>query len=246
MAGVWPEERVGLPLMAQRWRAVTFLHWPLEPAVVQALLPDGLVVDTFDGAAWVSLTPFAIERARPLLVPPVPRVSTFPETNLRTYVVGPDGRDGLWFFTLEADSAATVTGAMPLGLPYRWAAMELQRDAQRISYRSRRRRTPKIGHRIVVEPSRHPVAEDDARCAWLTGRWRAWTRVGPRFAAFPAEHERWNLVHATVVTLEENLSVAAGLPRLGDEPLVHFSAGVSARLGWPRLVPVGAVASRRT
>jgi pimeloyl-ACP methyl ester carboxylesterase len=29
-------------------------------------------------------------------------VRRFPETDVRTYVVGPDGREGLWFFSLDA------------------------------------------------------------------------------------------------------------------------------------------------
>ena len=35
------------------WRQVTFLHWPYPAETVQALLPDGLTVETFDGTAWV-------------------------------------------------------------------------------------------------------------------------------------------------------------------------------------------------
>jgi hypothetical protein len=46
------------PVMGQRWEQLTFLHWPYDPADVQRLLPDGLHVDTFGGAAWVGLVPF--------------------------------------------------------------------------------------------------------------------------------------------------------------------------------------------
>ena len=36
-----------------------------------------------------------------------------------TFVRGPDGRDGLWFFSLEADSLGTVVGASTAyGVPY--------------------------------------------------------------------------------------------------------------------------------
>jgi uncharacterized protein len=44
--------------MRQRWARLTFLHWSFDPAAVQRLLPDGLVADTFAGAAWVGLVPF--------------------------------------------------------------------------------------------------------------------------------------------------------------------------------------------
>jgi uncharacterized protein len=105
-------------MLRQRWRDVSFLHWPFDPGVVQALLPAGLHVDTFDGTTWVSLTRFSADATRPLAMPPLPGVSWFPETNLRTYVIGPDGRDGLLFFTLEPDSLLTVAVARTLlGVP---------------------------------------------------------------------------------------------------------------------------------
>ena len=37
--------------MRQRWERLTFLHWPFEAAHVQRLLPGGLEIETFDGAA---------------------------------------------------------------------------------------------------------------------------------------------------------------------------------------------------
>ena len=36
-------------VMLQGWHDLTALHWRYEPAEVQALLPEGFVVDTFDG-----------------------------------------------------------------------------------------------------------------------------------------------------------------------------------------------------
>ena len=122
MAGREQEEKVRRPATIQRWRALTFLHWRYEPASVQRLLPAGLEVDTWDGSAWVSLTPFLMVDIQIADLPPVPMLSTFPETNLRTYVRGPDGRDGLWFLSLEADSLAArpccsqpLRRALPLG-----------------------------------------------------------------------------------------------------------------------------------
>ena len=69
--------------MSQTWRRLTFLHWPYEPALVQPLLPPGLVLDTFDSSAWIGLVPFEICNLR--------AIPHFPETNVRTYVIGPDG-----------------------------------------------------------------------------------------------------------------------------------------------------------
>ncbi|HYZ36736.1 MAG TPA: DUF2071 domain-containing protein, partial [Pseudonocardiaceae bacterium] len=64
MVGAFPEERVHWPVAHQRWRKLTFLHWPYDPAQVQRLLPAELEVHTHDGLAWVGLTPFLLSDFR--------------------------------------------------------------------------------------------------------------------------------------------------------------------------------------
>ena len=70
---------------------------------------------------------------------------------------------------------------------------------------------------------------------WLTGRWRGWARVAGRLAEVPVEHQPWPLWRADVVQLEESLLQSVGLPSPSDPPVVHYSPGVDARLGLPRL-----------
>ena len=97
--------------MYQTWRWLSFLHWSYQPEVLQRLLPDGLRPHTFDGRAWVGLTPFLLQDQRTPAAPALPWFTSFPETNLRTYVVGPDGREGLWFFSLDAARLEPVLAA---------------------------------------------------------------------------------------------------------------------------------------
>lgn len=233
MAGATPEEHVRVPLLLQEWRDVTFLHWHYAPDDLARLLPEGLTPHTFDGAAWVGLTPFRVEGSRAPKLPPIPRISDFPETNLRTYVIGPDGRDGIWFFTLEADSATTtVVARTAFGVPYRWADMSVESTDGTIRYVSARRGAASVGHDISVRAGSSMAprgAEDFAD--WLTGRWRAWTQVAGRLTTVPVEHEPWPLCEAEVTELEESLRADAGLPVTDDEPHVLFSPGVSPRFG---------------
>ena len=89
------------PVMYQRWSELLFLHWRIDVALVAETLPPGLAVDTFDGAAWLGVVPFQMERVRPRFLPALPWLSSFPELNLRTYVVDRRGRPGVWFYSLD-------------------------------------------------------------------------------------------------------------------------------------------------
>ncbi len=109
MGGAAEEQAVRHPVMLQRWATMTFLHWAYDPALVRPLVPGGLDLELFDGAAWVGLAAFEMARVRVPGLPPVPRLSRFPETNLRTYVRGPDG-GGVWFLSLDAASLPVVLG----------------------------------------------------------------------------------------------------------------------------------------
>lgn len=238
MAGRQPEETVNRPVSRQGWDTMTFLHWSFDPAQVQRLVPDEFTVDTWDDRAWVSLTPFRMTDFRLGDLPPLPglrRLSTFPETNVRTYVRGPDGRDGLWFFSLEADSLPLVLGASTVyGVPYQWATMKIT-EGDTVRYRSRRRTGRPVGHDITVRVGAdcpEPSELDD----WLTGRWRAYSRVGDHPGVVPVQHEPWPLAEATVVHLEQTLLEAAGLPEPTEPPLARFSSGVDVRLGLLRRI----------
>ena len=242
MAGAVPEEKVDTPVAQVDWKTLTFLHWRFDPGIVQALLPDRLEVDVIDGYAWVGLTPFVMANFRAGPLPPIPKFSTFPETNLRTYVRGPDGRDGLWFLTLEVASLPTLVGArLGYGVPYHWADMSVDGDGTTITYKSRRRppEDTDVMHDITIRAG-EPFAPDELNELdhVLTGRWRAWTTVANvKLATAAVEHEPWSLYHAEVVQLEETIFTAAGLPLPEGEPLVHYSPGVSVKLGPPQ--PVG-------
>jgi uncharacterized protein len=100
------------PVMRQRWERLTFLHWPFEAAHVQRLLPGGLEIETFDGAAWVGLVPFYMRVATPG-GQRVPWASNFCETNVRTYVRDRAGRSGIWFFSLDASRWARSSPREP-------------------------------------------------------------------------------------------------------------------------------------
>jgi uncharacterized protein YqjF (DUF2071 family) len=127
VSGPVPEEHVRLPVLRQRWRHVLFLHWRYPAEDIALLLPEPLEPDVIDGSAWVSVTPFLVRGATVPPAPVVPRLSTFPETNVRTYVPGPDGVDGLWFLDLEVGNLPTALAGR-LAVPYHHADMSVDVD----------------------------------------------------------------------------------------------------------------------
>lgn len=237
MPGQRPEERIRLPWLYQRWESMTFLHWSYDPTVVQRLLPPGLVVDRFDGRAWIGLTPFVMRDLRLPLLPTMGGWSTYPETNVRTYVRGPDGRDGLWFLSLDTARAPYLL-ARTLGLAYAWSRMAVQSRERTIEYTARRRLPPagRPATRVRIQVGeRLASAELGERDHFLTGRWHAYHAIRGRLLVTSVEHRPWPLWRATITELHDELVAAGGLPAPEGPPLVHFSAGVDVRVGYPGL-----------
>lgn len=129
------QRRVG----TQRWSGLVFAHWEVEPAAVQATLPRGLRVDTFEGRAFVGVVPFFMERVRPVGLPPVPWLSWFLELNVRTYVHDERGVPGVWFYSLDCNQPIAVEIARRcFHLPYQHARMTSEQAGDRVAYRCRR------------------------------------------------------------------------------------------------------------
>jgi uncharacterized protein YqjF (DUF2071 family) len=221
---------VVVPALRTRWLTQTFVHWTFPPEAVQALLPEDLVVDEHDGAAWVGLTPFVMADLRLPGVPSsLPWLPTFAETTLRTYVRRrADGRDGLWFLSIDV-SFPVMLAARAIGAPYHQGTLRVSADGDTVAY-SGSRWWGDASYRLVVRPG-DPVTPTE-RDVWLISRWRAYTRGLGCLWETPVEHEPWPLAAATVEALEETLTTAAGLPEPAGEPVVHFSRGVRhVRLG---------------
>ena len=230
---------VRFEVMHMRWLNLAFLHWRFEPEVVQAHLPDDLTVDTFDGSAWVGLVPFQMEVQLPGGIP-IPREGRFPETNVRTYVRGPDGTPGVWFSSLEAGRlSATAVARATYGLPYFWAAMTAKGDGAESgalwNYRSKRKWPGPRGAQCNVDIEvGDTVPEHSDLERFLTARWGLYSTFLGKTLYAPVHHEPWPLLTATAHRLDEGLMAAAGFTVPDEEPLVHWTPGVNVRIGRPR------------
>lgn len=223
--------------MRQEWRNLAYLHWPHDPAVVQARLPRGLEVDTFQGTAWVGLVPFHMVGIAPRRRPAIPYLGTFPETNVRTYVLGPEG-PGVWFHSLDINRILPVAVARTTyRLPYAFSKMAIERRGDTITYTTRRRWPQPRGARSRVRLRiGDPIDRPNEFEQFLSARWRLYTMLGRHLTVARVEHEPWPLHRAHLLSFVDELVAAVGYPTPRDEPHVLFSPGVSVRVDLPRRV----------
>ena len=224
-------------VMRMRWVDLLFAHWPLEPAALRPLIPAGLELETFDGAAWLGVVPFAMEDVAPRGVPAVPRLSAFPELNVRTYVTH-QGRPGVWFLSLDTTSRLTVFGARRFfHLPYVQAKMAAERDGQAIDYRSQRQdgSAPPATFEARYSPI-GPVslADPGSLEAFLTERRRLFAvDARGRIERTEIRHRPWPLQPASATITRNELPAAHGLTLPDVAPHLRFSARVDVRAWWP-------------
>ena len=216
-------------VMLQRWHEISFFHWSCDPAILKPRLPDGIALDTFDGRAWISLTPFLLCGLRPPLVPRLLGLD-FPETNLRTYVVGAEG-PGIWFFSLDAARRIAVAAARAsYGLPYFWARMRVVIGQTQNEYFSSRR--GRANATIKIEKG-DPILQQSSLDVFLTARFRLYSIWAGLLITAEVQHAPWDLAQVRILQFEENVRRAMGVEFPSKDFVAHFSTGVDARIGRP-------------
>jgi uncharacterized protein YqjF (DUF2071 family) len=228
-----------IPVMRQRWRRLALLHWPVDPTSIARLLPPGLQVDTWDGSAYVGLVPFTVSGARPPLLPPVPGLSSFHELNLRTYVHRQGREPGVWFFSLDAASRAAVSLArLAYKLPYHHARMSLRETPEGTVHYASRRDDAQDGAFSAVYAPAGDAAE--ARAAtlpfFLIERYLLYSWDGGRLRSARVWHRPYPIQPATVASLDQDLTVGAGLGVTGRPPFAHYCHQLDVRIYPPHLV----------
>jgi uncharacterized protein YqjF (DUF2071 family) len=238
-AGRAPQRHVRLPVLRQTWSAVAFLHWRFDRTALLPLVPDAVDVAEADGSAWVSMVLFLTTGSRPP-IPGAPPLPPFAETNLRTYLRTPDGREAIWFLSVEAASTLTSAGGnLVYGVPYHRADASVEVAPSSVRYRSTRVAEP-VGHDIEVATRAHFTSDERTELDdWLTGRWRALSTNGGVPLETMVEHEPWTLRHASVERLEENVLASVGLTRPEAPDVVHTADDVEVRLGPPHPYATG-------
>jgi hypothetical protein len=220
-------------VMGMTWSELLFAHWAVEPSRVERLIPAGLDLDVRDGSAWIGVVPFLMSNVSARCCPRLPKVSRFLELNVRTYV-SRDGKPGVWFFSLDAESPLAVRLARAaFHLPYLNATMSLSRlDTATIAYHSERthRRVPAArfiaNYRAVGDVF---VAEPGSLEYWLTSRYCLYSvdRHGQVYRG-EIDHPPWQLAHAEWSVRENTMGEPLGLDLTG-QPHLLFAQPINVR-----------------
>jgi hypothetical protein len=226
---------------SQRWNDLLLAHWPLPASSLAPLVPSGLLVDTFQGAALLGVMPFWIDRVRVRGVPSLPMAAGFPDLGLRTYVREEQtGRSGVYCLSLDASNLLVVAaGRAFLHLPYHWAEMRMeQRAGREFSFFSRRRfaarpvifraRYRGLGPTAKLAENRPGTLEYflmERDCLFSSNRDGQPIRASLRQVSAPLEEAE--------AEIERNdLASALGIELPRQEPVLHYSRRLAVYV-WP-------------
>jgi uncharacterized protein YqjF (DUF2071 family) len=212
--------------MGQTWRDLLFMHWPVEPERLRPHVPEAIPIDTFDGSAWIGVTPFAVTGARPRLVLPVPGAARFPEVNVRTYATI-DGRPGIWFFSLDTPNPLINEAARrAYRVPYFRSRIAMRKDGDRIRWASQRTQQDAppaalalsyepVGPLFTPEPGSFEQFATERYCLYV---------VDERQQVICADihHPPWPLRRAEADIAHNSMGAEVGLDLSGD-PLLHLA-----------------------
>jgi uncharacterized protein YqjF (DUF2071 family) len=222
----WPMPRRPW-VMGQTWTELLFAHWSVAPEALEAVVPAELPLDTFDGRAWIGVTPFRVRNLRLRATFPVPVLSSFGEINVRTYV-NVQEKPGVYFFSLDAATALGVAAARRFyRLPYFRARMAIERDEREVRYASERESSDAPApaafrgrYRPVGEVFRASPGSLDY---WLIERYCLYT-LDDRRRVLRTEihHPPWRLQSAEADIAANTMAAEVGL-ELDDEPLLHYA-----------------------
>ena len=241
-------------VMSQRWQQLLFTHWRVVPSEIQAMLPQGVTVDEFDGSAWVGAVAFRMDDIQwrstgglPQLlrlltklidlIPGGPDLHRFPELNLRTYVQGPEG-PGVAFLSIDAPSRYNVFMAKKIfGLPFHYASVDLSETAEGARFSAERGGGGGASFRVEYAGTGSAVTPEEGSLERFLVERYAQYADGPLGKLMYAElaHDPWEVQAARAEITSNTVLDAAGIvPQ--SEPEFHYVREMGAWFFRPRLI----------
>lgn len=216
--------------MHQDWGKLLFMHWRVDPNLVQHLIPDALSLDLYGGSAWIGITPFTMWdiRAFPPFAPSLPGLDSMHELNVRTYVHY-EGVPGVWFFSLDVNSLVAATTARAFfHLPYHHAEIDLQGKKTAFKFRAKRESGAEAMFKAAWSVGDAlPVSHSGTREFFLTERYCLYAESDGDIYRARIYHQPWPLREATLKSYETNLFEINRLPTPKTQPIVHYAPEVN-------------------
>lgn len=220
--------------MKQTWSELLLANYPIKLDVLRKLVPESLLLDSFDGMGWIGVVPFQMSEVGLRGLPPIPGTDRFPELNVRTYVTL-DGKPGVYFFNLDAANRIAVWTAKTFyHLPYQHADMKLQQNGATIHFESKRKRENDAQLICSYHPISEPfTAEKGSFDEWMAERYCFYT-VNKKGLPLRCEilHQPWQLQHAAAEFNHNTILSKQGIIVESDQPILHFSKKIEVR-AWP-------------
>lgn len=216
----------------QEWNHALFLHWKVPADILKQFLPHELILDTFNGEAWVSLVAFTMEKIRPRNLPAFSPLSKFHEINLRTYILH-NGKPGVYFLNIEAQKSLSALVSRTLsGLPYQKARIKRAKLEDHETYTSHFKQKG-FEFAAAYRFSDTPVSKSDLD-GWLTERYCLYLDRGAKNYVYEVHHLPWELQEVHITELRTHYRIGEiDLNRAPD--LVHYSKGVNV-IAWNKEV----------
>ena len=236
----WPLPPEREWIMGQTWENLLFAHWRVPADQLRPVVHPDIPIDTFDGSAWIGVTPFTVTGLHVRGTPPPPALANFHEINVRTYATI-DGKPGIYFFSLDAASrVAVATARKAYRIPYFHARIEVDASERTISYHHQR--IADDGPSAAFEARYRPTgekyeAEPGSFEHWATERYCLYTLDDEhRLHRGDIHHPPWPLQPAMAEIEHNTMAEPIGI-ELRGEPILHL-AKVQDVLFWP-LQPAG-------
>ena len=238
--------------LTANWINPLLFSWPVDDAVLEPLLPPGLVIDRWQGRAYISLVGLRFEGLRVLGIPVLPR--RYDEVNLRFYVRRPvDGDDeqpGVVFIRQLVPHRLTALAARVMyGEPFTAAPTGHQFDGlQTDESESRRRVAYHWQHggrrqRFWAESDQTPTyANPGSLEEFLTARYWGYNgKTGSRVRAYHLTRPAWPVCRASRWGIDCDFSEVCGgrlIEAMGKAPAsVLLSAGSRTAVSLPVGLP---------
>lgn len=230
----------GEPFWLCEWREVVFVHFEVDPFVLQQSVP--FTLDLFSGRALVSLLAFTLAGMRPRFGGGLTRAlfkpfGTHHFLNVRTYVQH-RGCNGIYFLTewLDAPRLNRLGGPLLYGLPFRYGNLDYWNAGENRQVRGYiAEKTARLEYSGRIVNSAQTVAPESLQ-EFLVERYQAFTYRQGHAARFPVWHKPWKIAPLNV-TLENDalLETSGNWFKAATLHSAHWSAGSGETwMGWRR------------